>query len=584
MTPEHPRPTVAESHLTEGEHATFAQTARQLQGCRNHDGRGSSTAESPNQLNLLAAAQQQLANGLALPGLTLPTAEDEARAMDEGKEMAEAEDAHVALMADVESGNDQLAVATAPSQTHPIFEAMRAEVETTWPDPFDAASKSALLAHLTHEESIYLERTTMPAMIEAVEIPRAVQTMVREKLAVVVKVHASKPDSTLRGASFPLDGQIKAELAEKDQQVADLKESGQDASVIELQRQKREVLVDHLKDVKGVVTQHDCALQQVREARAAALEVMSDTIGPALAGCGATLGAFLAGIQDQNQATHTKKAELERVHAQNSARSARAQERLAAECGRAMADARALTSGSTGLDLLAIIDGAVKAATRQAEASTNSEKLRQTTAGYGAAMLQAVADTEGLQAKQVDAIETVKLLRGASVDLGAVFTKAAGALDRTSGHWETMVQQSRTRVRTTLEQLVYTLYMWIKVEMLTPAMKKEALTGQQVRIKQHALDDEKECVDLDDPAALHAAVAAVAHAKELHGHQVARVAAARSELDAVVADYDYKELRRVLTAAGVKINPDPSAEPEPDVSGILERSKRRLVQFLALGA
>lgn len=568
--------------MTQGEHVTFVQTARQLQGCRNHDGRGG-TAESPNQLNHLAAAQQQLANGLALPVLRLPTAEDKARAIDEGKKMAEAEDAHVALVADITSGNDLLAVSTASSQTHPIFEAMRAEVETTWPNPFDAASKSALLAHLTHEESIYLERTTIKA-IEAMEIPRAVQTMVREKLAVVVKVHASKPDNTLRGVSFPLDGQIKAELAEKDQQVADLKESGQDASVIELQRQKREVLVDHLKDVKGVVTQHDTALRQVREARAAALEVMSDTIGPALAACSAPLGAFLAEAQAQKAATHTKKMELEQVHAQNTARSTQAQERLAADSSRAMEDARALMSGSTGVGLLAIIDGAVKAATRQAEATANSERLRQTTAGYSAAMLQAVADTEGLHAKQVDTIETVKLLQASSADLAAVFAKAAGALDSTSGHWETMVRQSRTRVRTTLEQLVHTLYMWIKVEMLTPAMKKEALTSQQVKIKQHALDDEKECVDLDDPAALHAAVAAVATAKELHGHQVARVAAARSALDAVVADYDYKELRRVLAAVGVKINPDPSAEPEPDVSGFLERWKQRWMRFLALGS
>ena len=144
------------------------------------------------------------------------------------------------------------------------------------------------------------------------------------------------------------------------------------------------------------------------------------------------------------------------------------------------------------------------------------------------------------------------------------------------------MKQSRTRVRTTIEQLVCTLFMWIKVQMLTPAMKKEALTGQQVKLKEHALALEKEMVDPDDPTSLHQAIADVEKAQAVHSQQVARVAAARLALTAVVEDYDYKELRGMLTSAGVKIGADPSLEADPDIVPFVKQAIQNQKEILSI--
>ena len=100
------------------------------------------------------------------------------------------------------------------------------------------------------------------------------------------------------------------ELAEKDQQITHLEDSGQAVSVLALQGQKRDLLVDHLKDLKDIAMQHDNALQKVCSARAVTLNVVGDTIRQALEECEETLGAFFAKIQEQKAVTHTRKKVL----------------------------------------------------------------------------------------------------------------------------------------------------------------------------------------------------------------------------------------------------------------------------------
>ena len=572
-------PTEDESHLSLDEHAAFERTAEQLQECCIPDCR-TGAGESANQLDVLINAAKQLSSTLASKELQHPAPEDKVTAVKAGRDLAKGEHAHQLLLSDVADGNVELSISAA-SPALPTFEAMDREVESRWPDNFADALKSALLAHLTEIEKIYLVRTTVNA-IEAMEIPRAVHTMVSKILEVVCTVRVCLPDISTRGADFPLANQMAEELAEKDQQITHLEDSGQAVSVLALQGQKRDLLVDHLKDLKDIAMQHDNALQKVCSARAVTLNVVGDTISQALEECEETLGAFFAKIQEQKAVTHTRKKVLQAVLKQSTARSNGAQQKLVADSVRAMEDAVALTSGSTGSDLVTIIRRAGEAVKRQAEATANCEKLRLTTGGYSAEMTQAVADTEALQTKQDETLATVTLLQEASVGLGAIFTKTASSLVDTSGHWETMVGQSRTRVRRTIEQLVCTLFRWITVVKLTPALKKEAMTCQQVKIKQHAMEDEKETVDLDDPSSFHAAIAAVEEAKAVHSQQVDRVAAARLELSAVLVEYDYKELRGLLTDAGVKLGADPSAEPEPDVSSFVKRSLGRLMRFLAL--
>jgi len=512
------------------------------------------------------------------------TEADDAADTAAGCDFAQAEPTYVALKADVDNGVEALESPCVDDGTVAgTFSRIRQTIESEWPDGFHEASKMFLASAVDDVEKIITTRTRINA-IDDIRVPEAVETMIGELVSAVRKVHDSVPDASTRGAEFELDAEIMATLANTDQQITDMTADGQHEAVLALQLKKRDVFVESLADVVGVAQTHNEAIDSVCNASAATMHSVGEIIRAKLSECEEKLQAFATQIQSQTFATDIALQALKAAHKKSTARAVEAQEKQALDALSAAAEQAALLSGKTGADFTTIIEKTCTAATRQAEATEASEKLAVTSFGYDSTVeLQYTSCTE-LQAKQSDALLTVQTVQSSLLGVSAIFTKAAAALVDTSAGWETLVNQSLIRVRTTKHTLVTQYHRWTTVNILTPAMKNEVKTNVQAAGAAAAEAVERECVDLDDPSALQDAVAAAKKTKAKHDKAVNRVAAAKVELNTLVTAYDYSDLRDQLTAAGVRIGADPSKEALPDTGGFARNMIARLKDsFLAIG-
>jgi len=575
-----PQPTDEESHYTAEESATF-NLAFDAVDTLPEPGRKHTKAE-PNHLNVYTYAVKELLGAAASDAMKTRTAADHENAKALGGGFALAEPTYQALKQDVQSAGELLESTSFGDDSSPMFQQIADKIEREWPDNFHEASQMFLLSKINECEQIVTTHARVDA-IDRMEVGETIQSMVDAFMSAVCKVHASLPESSTRGAEFPFDAEVKAKLDDIDQQIADMATADQHDAVLELQRQKRDMLADSLTDMNEMVNDHSRSIDNVCEARAATMDSVGEDLRQALSTLELKLKAFQAEVEAQTRGINTRQQNLKAVHRSNTEKSAVAAAAQAQISGSASTEQAVLLSGKTGANFMTTVVQLTTAAKRQAEATAAARKIEETMGGYDSAMETLYESCGDLQNKQADVLTTIASTLGGLSDLSSIFTNAAAALVDTSAGWEKLVNQSLVRVRTTKHELVTRYYRWTTTYTLTPAMKAEAKAKVQVQVTKAAEADERECVDLDDPSALKDAVTDAKKAVAKHAKATERVTVAKAELEDIVTTYDYKHLRVQLVDAGVCIGSDPSEEDGPDVSGYIRGSIARLQSMLALG-